>query len=72
MLRTICVPCHLIGFPLSFRVRWWVARWDIPFANLYLLDEGMKHAFLEEVVGRQEKGSVLCPDIVTIPRLSQS
>jgi len=49
-----------------------VARWDIPFANLYLLDEGMKHAFLEEVVGRQEKGSVLCPDIVTIPRLSQS
>jgi hypothetical protein len=49
-----------------------VARWDIPFANLYLLDEGMKHAFLEEVVGRQEKGSVLCPYIVTIPRLSQS
>jgi hypothetical protein len=49
-----------------------ICRWDIPFANLYLLDEGMKRAFLEEVVGRQERGSLLCPDVVSIPRVRKS
>ena len=46
-------------------------RWDISFANIYLLDERAKRAILAETVGL-EKGTLLCPQLVTLYRMKQS
>lgn len=48
-----------------------ITRWDISFANIYLLDERAKRAILAETVGL-EKGTLLCPQLVTLYRMKQS
>jgi hypothetical protein len=48
-----------------------LARWDIPFANLYLLDAKSKHAILASTTGLNNRGGLLCPELVTLTGLKR-
>jgi hypothetical protein len=46
-----------------------LSRFDISFANIYMVDERGRRAILTETIGNLTKGSSMCPTLVTIPKL---
>jgi hypothetical protein len=43
-------------------------RYDIAFSNIYTLDAKGRRAVLAETAGDLTKGSLLCPELVTLSR----
>jgi len=43
-------------------------RYDIAFINIYTLDAKGRRAVLAETAGDLTKGSLLCPELVTLSR----
>lgn len=46
-----------------------LSRFDISFANIYMVDERGRRAILTDTIGNLTKGSTMCPTLVTIPKL---
>jgi hypothetical protein len=48
------------------------SRYDVAFCSIYLLNERGRRALLADTVGDLVRGSMLCPESVSLPRTGKS